>query len=819
MVPNATVTQAEIGRGQVLRITSGGDQLNAKDNVIMRNKMSALLAAALQTNVNRSSAVVSTITTTTSTIASSVGTVVSSTYSQTNRKESEVCDVDSSSNDSQTNTVTNTTPTLVAPMRITLPMMQRAPGPNGLQTTRIVRPILQIPQSMIRGSGAIRQQVLLATTPVAMTGVVTCAPQSNPVPIEENLIPHGNIEPSVSSTTLEQLREFDLVLEQVKERSTVQPSTVQNKIQVVKQPPISVATDLQEVIQNVSVSYMNPTQISQKVSTCSTVVVVTTYCNVQPAASPALSVTSQSSSSPCVTPAPASSGSVGKTVPKTSAKSPKSKTVKTTAHASKTSPIPKPQQKPQEDEQTTQRIFDILAEYAEQLRNSPDLNNKPAPRRRSNPPTNPSSSSKRKKCSSSKKPASSGQCNSVVSELSPGTEDPRTMGSEDSCGIVQLSVQNSPQETTVTEDHQSSQCSTDFSSVRNQQSETSESNNVESQLSTQAGRQFIFTDSHNQSRNVIIADSAVKEAIVSKLSNTAAVIVPANYIVPVVKGGHSQIAVVSGSSKILATVPGNSGSNMLLFQSFVNQNRKPINSQQNIKTVKYSAVQPLQGISTQILSGVNVQSSVVLSPSTETVTLAHPLAFKKVTDKPSTSIDDKTSASSEAIITNATLPMSATSQKCNVILSSGSQTDVNQLPSDSTSTNQESSDTEEKKILPLCSDGTESEDNASNSTFSINFTTKESPTVPVPVFSFKRSSVNEKDKNQTYQIAYLQTKVGDVTESQSNEKGQQNVIRTIIDNSSTEKIVPSSNSNVKYTQIDPSTMDHYSKSTYSQMLY
>lgn len=47
----------------------------------------------------------------------------------------------------------------------------------------------------------------------------------------------------------------------------------------------------------------------------------------------------------------------------------------------------------QEDEQTVQRIYDILAEYAEQLRNSPDLNNKPAPRRRSNPPTNPPATS------------------------------------------------------------------------------------------------------------------------------------------------------------------------------------------------------------------------------------------------------------------------------------------------------------------------------------------------------------------------------------------------------------------------------------------
>lgn len=38
----------------------------------------------------------------------------------------------------------------------------------------------------------------------------------------------------------------------------------------------------------------------------------------------------------------------------------------------------------QDDEKTVQRIYNILAQYAEQISNSPDLNNKPAPRRRSN---------------------------------------------------------------------------------------------------------------------------------------------------------------------------------------------------------------------------------------------------------------------------------------------------------------------------------------------------------------------------------------------------------------------------------------------------
>lgn len=103
------------------------------------------------------------------------------------------------------------------------------------------------------------------------------------------------------------------------------------------------------------------------------------------------------------------------------------------ATAVKTALIPKTTpQKPQEDPETTQRIYAILGQYAEQLRNSPDLNNKPAPRRRSNPPTNPNQSCKRKKSGSGKsKSTSSGH----TSEPSPSNDDPaHTMGSEDSSG-------------------------------------------------------------------------------------------------------------------------------------------------------------------------------------------------------------------------------------------------------------------------------------------------------------------------------------------------------------------------------------------------
>lgn len=430
-------------------------------------------------------------------------------------------DSEATSEETSSNCVTVTRPTLV-------------------QNARIVKPVLQIPSNVIRTS-----------------------PQSN-----------------LSSTTLEQLREFDMVYKQIKERSSTGTPSESN------------TSESNEASPRISVAYVN--QSGQKYTQLSPVVVVSSsYCNLQPAASPALSVTSQGSSSPCVTPAPTPAA------PKVSSKSSKGKTVKnTTTQASKASPIPKPQQKPQEDEHTTQRIFDILAEYAEQLRNSPDLNNKPAPRRRSNPPTNPSQNSKRKKSSGSKK--------SGLTPVDIEIEDHRTVGSEDSsCGVVQISVQD---------DEQPSHVSTVLAEAND----------------NAAGprQQLILTDpGNNQTRNLIITDSSVGEAL--KMSN-AAVLVPGNYIMPVsmVKGGQ-QIAVVSGGSKILATVPARSGPNMLLFQSFLNQNR----NKSGVPTVKYSTIQPISGISSQTIAGVSGQPPVILPPTSHNltaVTLGQSLTLKKI---------------------------------------------------------------------------------------------------------------------------------------------------------------------------------------------
>ena len=79
----------------------------------------------------------------------------------------------------------------------------------------------------------------------------------------------------------------------------------------------------------------------------------------------------------------------------------------------------KPSPKPQEDPDTLKRIQQILDDYNEQIRNSPDLQNRPAPRRRTNGPTivnttDPVNSNKRKRLSSVSPPPSSLGCDSDV---------------------------------------------------------------------------------------------------------------------------------------------------------------------------------------------------------------------------------------------------------------------------------------------------------------------------------------------------------------------------------------------------------------------
>lgn len=79
----------------------------------------------------------------------------------------------------------------------------------------------------------------------------------------------------------------------------------------------------------------------------------------------------------------------------------------------------------------------------------------------------------------------------------------------------------------------------------------------------------------------------------------------------------------------MATVPARTGQNMLLLQSFTNQNRKGA-----ISAVKYSTIQPISGISSQSLTGVSTQPPVILPPNSvaTAVALGQPLTLKKIGD-------------------------------------------------------------------------------------------------------------------------------------------------------------------------------------------
>ncbi|XP_012277290.1 uncharacterized protein LOC105698028 isoform X2 [Orussus abietinus] len=535
--------------------------------------------------------------------------------------------------------------------------------------------------NIIRAGAPLRQQNIASTIQAVLAAPRLQQQQQQPQqpqqPVRTDSLINSPIDVpnQVSSTTLEQLREFESVLEQVKERSTIQPqhqatstaatTTVQTQtttqqtqakqqlqqqasvsalaqqLRMPSQPPSgtefpanggNTVTFQQEVFpQKVSLAYVNQSTATppQKVSNSTPVVVVTSYC--QPAASPALSVTSQSSSSPCVTPAPAPVPSAGKTPPTPAAKTAKKstpKTVKTSAtNTSKASPIPKPQQKPQEDEQTAQRIYAILDEYAEQLRNSPDLNNKPAPRRRSNPPTNPSQSSKRKKSNSNK----SKPIGQQPSELSPSTDDlGRTMGSEDSSSGV-VHVQDSPAGFPTPEEPANVSNVDTTVEARNMANDSNDG--VELNVKR---RNLIFTEpSTGQPRAVIVQEAvqtaavSVSEALASvtgKMGSTAVLVPGTNYILPMnlMKGGQ-QFTIVSGGSKLLATVPatvrttGTTGvSNTLVLQSFLNQAGKIISQPAQVKQVKIPTLQTLG--TTQTLAGQGIQNASTVVPQTSTST-------------------------------------------------------------------------------------------------------------------------------------------------------------------------------------------------------
>lgn len=569
-------------------------------------------------------------------LESQVVKIVSQDQPQTNNT---ICQMESPSEESNSNFTeqnqnnVNTHP-LLTQMRIKMPMLSK--GNSQMVTgARVVRPVLQIQRNLIPGTNpAVYQQLVLTTAPTLRQPVPT-TPTTNVRPSRPSTATPQ--ESNMSTSTLEQLREFDMVLEQVKERSTVQPGSNSNSTFSDTSPQRHVIdnnTELDSSQSNVvhspaqrEVLYsigpnqtVNVTYVNQKVISKTPTVLTTTYTSSDSNIS---SISSQNSPSNQITHGLVNTISHSKpcsnTPTKVNSKSIKAKPSKPTNPSSSSASKPNPVaaktslQKPLEDEQTTQRILYILAEYKEQVENSPDKD-KPAPRRRSNPPTNPTTSSKRKKGSSgNSKKSSSGQS---LQEMSPlGGEDAgHTMGSEDSsCGLSQGEcTDNSIQGT----DNQSPQASPQKAAKKLLFQPDSDMSQSTTQLQPQQ-------QSQPQQRNVIIADGQTIAMTRPGTGKTTAVLMPANYLLPMsmVKGGQ-QITIVTNQGPKILSVPQGEGNatNTLFLQRLISPTglkpmltrpgqvrhvRLPANTVQNLQAFNLS---PNTNVSSQDSSWISNNS-------------------------------------------------------------------------------------------------------------------------------------------------------------------------------------------------------------------
>ncbi|KAL0810132.1 hypothetical protein ABMA28_010928 [Loxostege sticticalis] len=464
-------------------------------------------------------------------------------------------------------------------MRIKLPMLSKTP--QMVSGARVVRPsFFQIQRNVIGGNNqpVYQQLVLTAAPPLGQQTIRLPQTQTSrqiKVPTENQ----SSAESQMSSSTLEQLREFDMVLEQVKERSSVPPnsnsSTTFPKLHTSSTDTTdgsSASSTSTETTQQVLYSIGNnhqPLNVAY-VNRKATVTTPTTSTFVRSPDSSGIvdsptssshvqiphTVTTDSSQSEPSTQAKPKVSSKSKSRPKASSNPPNNLKINTV-------PPKTSAQKPLEDEQTTQRILYILAEYKEQVENSPDKD-KPAPRRRSNPPSNPSGSSKRKKSSSGSRRHGR--------DLSPihGEDTCRTMGSEDSsCGTSQGDCNESCLESHSPQD----------SPRKVVRKLTFENETPPPQPRPQP------------QRNVIVADGQTITVARGTAGKPAtAVLMPANYILPVsmVKGGQ-QIAIVTNRGPKLLTVGGGEGgaTNALLLQRLIGPaGLKPVLARPGVRHVR-----------------------------------------------------------------------------------------------------------------------------------------------------------------------------------------------------------------------------------------
>lgn len=527
---------------------------------------------------------------------------------------------------------------LATGMRISMPIVSSSM--QQLQT-KLIRPVIQLPPTILRstGQGEHRQQFLI-TTP--------SDPSSN-VRYENLIVTAQSAQSSsnrnVDTSTLEQLREFDMVLEQVKERSTttlIATPSVSSNIAVNTQSVNQLMTSgNNQIIQTASPDIIYTTSNGQSVIQKfayvqqhnlhnTPLVVVTNYCQ------PSSSNTSQkagtsvsTSSTPSITtltspkcknavaqiaatqttlkltpklsgkpvtdrPATVASmlpkytstitavtNSISSTAPITTTNvvTNNNASISITSSSSSSSTPSKPPPKLQEDEQTVQRIYNILAEYAEQLRNSPDLNNKPAPRRRCNIPSNTSStaasssnaSTTSNTSSTSKKRKSSQSSSSKRSNHD--NELDRTMESEDSSG-VSLHDQNNSDDASQHSLSNTVEKSPPVLITSVPNSCIGLSSSVLTPVAARSAtvsRQLIFADSMmtlgtsvttttststvSNARQVLVSDAS--SGLTAKVGNET-VLMPRNYVLPmsVIKSGGQQYAIVASSaqaSKLLET--------------------------------------------------------------------------------------------------------------------------------------------------------------------------------------------------------------------------------------------------------------------------
>ncbi|CAK1546669.1 unnamed protein product [Leptosia nina] len=498
-------------------------------------------------------------------------------------------------------------------MRIKLPMLSK---PSQMVSgSRVVRPsFFQIQRNVIGGTNqpVYQQLVLTAAPPLGHQTIRLPQSQTNriiKVPTENQTSP----ESQMSSSTLEQLREFDMVLEQVKERSTGnpnQPSTninynkVQTSATETSDTPSHSSSSSTESTHQVlytigNNSSLNVAYVNRKATV--TTPSVTSYvrspdssnANDSPSSSTQAQlphgVTTEAQSNDLTSPQnqhkSAKLSSKPKPRPKPTPHPPSSSV--------KINPVPpKPStQKPFEDEQTTQRILYILAEYKEQVENSPDKD-KPAPRRRSNPPSNPGSSKRKKSSSSSRRPG--------TRDMSPvhGEDTCRTMGSEDSsCGTSQGDCADSCLDSHSPQD-----------SPRK----------VVRKLTFE--NETAATPRPQPQRNVIVADGqTITVARNNTGKPTTAVLMPANYILPVsmVKSGQQIAIVTNRGPKILTVGGGDAGGNAVLLQRLIGPGLKPVLTRPGVRHVRLpaAALQNLQAFTLGSTASQQPDSTAVVNPN------------------------------------------------------------------------------------------------------------------------------------------------------------------------------------------------------------